>query len=59
MSAVSPSASSLVDWLSVVLAISRNLLPAVVAHGAALLSAVNGIGVHRHRAVGVVRLRRS
>ena len=48
MSAVSPSARSLVVGLSVVLATSRKLLPAVVAQGAALLMDCDRIGGHRH-----------
>jgi len=41
VSAVSPSARSLVVGFSVLLATSRNLLPAVAAQGAALLMSGN------------------
>lgn len=44
--AVGPSASSLVVWLSVVLAASRDLLLAVEAQGAALLMSGDRIGRH-------------
>jgi len=46
--AVRPSARSLVVGFSVDLATSRNLLPAVVAQGAALLMKVDRIGGYRH-----------
>src|SRR5215213_1637672 len=45
---VSPSARSLVVSFSVVLATSRNLLPAVEAQGAALLLSGDRIGLRRH-----------
>ena len=47
VSAVSPSARSLVVGFSVDRATSRNLLPAVAAHGAALLMSGDRIGGHR------------
>jgi hypothetical protein len=47
VNAVSRSARSLVDGLSVVLATARDLLPAVDAQGAALLMSGDRIGSHR------------